>query len=109
MLRLAFDFIITWRETRTRPNAYFNTAYSASICATGACLHDAVKAAQPTNTISRIHFLFNVIIFQSFKFGRKGRWNFSSRHIQLLATIVQIRNRFPIITKIIVNFASKQE
>jgi len=25
MLRLAFDFIITWRETRTRPNAYFIT------------------------------------------------------------------------------------
>lgn len=24
MLRLAFDFIITWRETRTRPNAYWN-------------------------------------------------------------------------------------
>ena len=24
MLRLAFDFIITWRETRTRPNAYGN-------------------------------------------------------------------------------------
>ena len=24
MLRLAFDFIITWRETRTRPNAYSN-------------------------------------------------------------------------------------
>ena len=24
MLRLAFDFIITWRETRTRPNAYAN-------------------------------------------------------------------------------------
>ena len=23
MLRLAFDFIITWRETRTRPNAYY--------------------------------------------------------------------------------------
>ena len=23
MLRLAFDFIITWRETRTRPNAYW--------------------------------------------------------------------------------------
>ena len=22
MLRLAFEFIITWRETRTRPNAY---------------------------------------------------------------------------------------
>lgn len=28
MLRLAFDFIITWRETRTRPNAYILTAYS---------------------------------------------------------------------------------
>ena len=25
MLRLAFDFIITWRETRTRPNAYYIT------------------------------------------------------------------------------------
>ena len=25
MLRLAFDFIITWRETRTRPNAYFDS------------------------------------------------------------------------------------
>lgn len=28
MLRLAFDFIITWRETRTRPNAYYKTAAS---------------------------------------------------------------------------------
>ena len=27
MLRLAFDFIITWRETRTRPNAYFRFLY----------------------------------------------------------------------------------
>ena len=26
MLRLAFDFIITWRETRTRPNAYTHEA-----------------------------------------------------------------------------------
>ena len=25
MLRLAFDFIITWRETRTRPKAYSST------------------------------------------------------------------------------------
>ena len=24
MLRLAFDFIIAWREIRARPNAYFN-------------------------------------------------------------------------------------
>ena len=28
MLRLAFDFIITWRETRTRPNAYSETVAS---------------------------------------------------------------------------------
>ena len=27
MLRLAFDFIITWRETRTRPNAYTSFAF----------------------------------------------------------------------------------
>ena len=27
MLRLAFDFIITWRETRTRPNAYKKTIF----------------------------------------------------------------------------------
>ena len=26
MLRLAFDFIITWRETRTRPNAYLHSS-----------------------------------------------------------------------------------
>ena len=30
MLRLAFDFIITWRETRTRPNAYVLEALSAT-------------------------------------------------------------------------------
>ena len=30
MLRLAFDFIITWRETRTRPNAYEECKHSAS-------------------------------------------------------------------------------
>ena len=32
MLRLAFDFIITWRETRTRPNAYaLNMNYERGI------------------------------------------------------------------------------
>ena len=29
MLRMAFDFIITWRETRTRPNAYTDTVLQA--------------------------------------------------------------------------------
>ena len=28
MLRLAFDFIIAWRETRTRPNAYQQEEFS---------------------------------------------------------------------------------
>ena len=28
MLRLAFDFIITWRETRTRPNAYLMPTFA---------------------------------------------------------------------------------
>ena len=28
MLRLAFDFIITWRETRTRPNAYDSWSFN---------------------------------------------------------------------------------
>ena len=36
MLRLAFDFIITWRETRTRPNAYFKrirlTTFISATC-----------------------------------------------------------------------------
>ena len=32
MLRLAFDFIITWRETRTRPNAYVLTLKKEVLC-----------------------------------------------------------------------------
>lgn len=32
MLRLAFDFIITWRETRTRPNAYVLKVKMESRC-----------------------------------------------------------------------------
>ena len=32
MLRLAFDFIITWRETRTRPNAYFISSMKTTKC-----------------------------------------------------------------------------
>ena len=31
MLRLAFDFIITWRETRTRPNAYGSPVSSSTV------------------------------------------------------------------------------
>ncbi len=32
MLRLAFDFIITWRETRTRPNAYIISIQTVKKC-----------------------------------------------------------------------------
>ena len=32
MLRLAFDFIITWRETRTRPNAYSLSIIIGTVC-----------------------------------------------------------------------------
>ena len=32
MLRLAFDFIITWRETRTRPNAYVCPLWKMFVC-----------------------------------------------------------------------------
>ncbi len=35
MLRLAFDFIITWRETRTRPNAYVDAGKKSSVA--GCC------------------------------------------------------------------------
>ena len=31
MLRLAFDFIITWRETRTRPNAYVTSIFGNQV------------------------------------------------------------------------------
>ena len=38
MLRLAFDFIITWRETRTRPNAYlWASAIGACTLSLGSC------------------------------------------------------------------------
>ena len=40
MLRLAFDFIITWRETRTRPNAYFKSVF--------------LRKAMSTNDIPRV-------------------------------------------------------
>ena len=61
MLRLAFDFIITWREARTRPNAYedencttgtkaeriFSGAYARACCT--ACPHSwAATAAAAT-------------------------------------------------------------
>ena len=40
MLRLAFDFIITWRETRTRPNAY---RYSSTAIVWKTCMGHRTK------------------------------------------------------------------
>ena len=37
MLRLAFDFIITWRETRTRPNAYVRSTIRFAVLRIGSC------------------------------------------------------------------------
>ena len=53
MLRLAFDFIITWRETRTRPNAY-PSAFSSSFI----------------TKVKRLN--------EKAEIGRKYRWNHSS-------------------------------
>lgn len=39
MLRLAFDFIITWRETRTRPNAYKESGNVMQFLSRNAILH----------------------------------------------------------------------
>ncbi|MDR3944885.1 MAG: hypothetical protein Q3X73_10530 [Phocaeicola sp.] len=46
MLRLAFDFIITWRETRTRPNAYENPAKGKEIFYSVRTLADYITAHQ---------------------------------------------------------------
>ena len=57
MLRLAFDFIITWRETRTRPNAYI-----LGFWATAAnVVHTSIAAI-------RLSFLNPFIIFSSLGF-----------------------------------------
>lgn len=39
MLRLAFDFIIAWREIRARPNAY----WSGDVSIAHVCRADALK------------------------------------------------------------------
>lgn len=47
MLRLAFDFIITWRETRTRPNAYASRASLALVCQTTTKRDSAERVLPP--------------------------------------------------------------
>ena len=56
MLRLAFDFIITWRETRTRPNAY---KYCIAIAFVMAIWIDSMSARLSTlSTLKHIGFYF---------------------------------------------------
>lgn len=53
MLRLAFDFIITWRETRTRPNAYRQTAVDTASYGNFSC---QITLAQEGRILQEIHF-----------------------------------------------------
>ena len=58
MLRLAFDFIITWRETRTRPNAYV-FSFCGCLSASYTLFSHDVKANVPSNKDKvKIDFLF---------------------------------------------------
>lgn len=56
MLRLAFDFIITWRETRTRPNAYqlSITADTLEFINTGKREGTTSEAESPTDAASNV-------------------------------------------------------
>ena len=47
MLRLAFDFIITWRETRTRPNAYTHEAECLRFTLVTTALHTGENPSSP--------------------------------------------------------------
>ena len=51
MLRLAFDFIITWRETRTRPNAYILANSNIRLMTIG---NKEIKDINPDNPFTSI-------------------------------------------------------
>ena len=57
MLRLAFDFIITWRETRTRPNAY-NYFYSTANEAKSLITDKLISAFLSFDTHNMFHFSY---------------------------------------------------
>ena len=71
MLRLAFDFIITWRETRTRPNAY--TALTVFFhCQPPEILKNlspspAIDFRKKNKVITRNAILFIIVKFYSVK------------------------------------------
>ena len=58
MLRLGFDFIITWRETRTRPNAYAFMADVARVTrAMDKAFHpEKINYGAYSDKLSHLHF-----------------------------------------------------
>ena len=64
MLRLAFDFIIAWRETRTRPNAYI------SFMGAGAA-NPAISYAL-SNAAPVVAMIWGVFVWKEFKEAPKG-------------------------------------
>ena len=58
MLRLAFDFIITWRETRTRPNAY-NRCNDEKVIELGRKkMEEYISSHPPIATLLKFYIVF---------------------------------------------------
>lgn len=63
MLRLAFDFIITWRETRTRPNAYHHFDTVAGSLPSCSANHLLVRFFSTSTTLIRfISFIVSILV-----------------------------------------------
>ena len=67
MLRLAFDFIITWRETRTRPNAYAGITNSYNHQAA----EDALRSAAYTYVVAALSSLATLVYYIMIYMGRR--------------------------------------
>lgn len=66
MLRLAFDFIITWRETRTRPNAYLFFCQRKKIPLLFVSLKGMIDDIRFLNLLEESHVDFRCIDFPWF-------------------------------------------
>ena len=62
MLRLAFDFIITWRETRTRPNAYLYRFLLK-------CFHETPSCIEELSDIKRCRMTIDTFEQLAEKYG----------------------------------------
>lgn len=61
MLRLAFDFIITWRETRTRPNAYLASKWRGVVTQVIRLLH--LGETINSTKCSRVNILYFLLYY----------------------------------------------